>query len=154
MRPSLDANLFFYYFSNKVNILSKKDTKMKKIILSLSMLLTATFAVDCNNAFIKAVVSMIDEPAPTRVDENSVIMGATCENETLKTTFVINDSEDIKFSKFTKDQIEEFKKMQTEMLKEDFCSSKNPLIDKASWIYNYEDGKNFTVINLTKEDYK
>ena len=127
---------------------------MKKIILSLSMLLTATFAVDCNNAFIKAVVSMIDEPAPTRVDENSVIMGATCENETLKTTFDINDSEDIKFSKFTKEQIEEFKKLQTEMLKEDFCSSKNPLIDKASWIYNYANGKNFTVINLTREDCK
>ena len=127
---------------------------MKKIILSLSMLLTAAFAVDCNNAFIKAVVSMIDEPAPTRVDENSVIMGATCENETLKTTSVINDSEDIKFSKFTKEQIDEFKKLQTEMLKEDFCSSKNPLIDKASWIYNYENGKNFAVINLTKEDCK
>ena len=127
---------------------------MKKIILSLSMLLTSTFAVDCNNAFIKAVVSMIDEPAPTRVDENSVIMGATCENETLKTTLVINDSEDIKFSKFTKEQIDEFKKMQTEMLKEDFCSSKNPLIDKASWIYNYENCKNFTVINLTREDCK
>jgi len=127
---------------------------MKKIILSLFMLLTATFAVDCDNAFIKAVVSMIDEPAPTRVDENSVIMGATCENETLKTTLVINDSEDIKFSKFTKEQIDEFKKMQTEMLKEDFCSSKNPLIDKASWIYNYENCKNFTVINLTREDCK
>ena len=125
---------------------------MKKIILSLSMLLTSTFAVDCNNAFIKAVVSMIDEPAPTRVDENSVIMGATCENEILKTTFVINDSEDIKFSKFTKEQIDEFKKLQTEMLKEDFCSSKNPLIDKASWIYNHENGKNFAVVNLTKED--
>ena len=127
---------------------------MNKIILSLFMLLTATFAVDCDNAFIKAVVSMIDEPAPTRVDENSVITGATCENETLKTTFAINDSEDIKFSKFTKEQIEEFKKLQTEMLKEDFCSSKNPLIDKASWIYSYENGKNFTVINLTKEDCK
>ena len=127
---------------------------MKKIILSLSMLLTSTFAVDCNNAFIKAVVSMIDEPAPTRVDENSVIMGAACENETLKTTFVINDSKDIKFSKFTKEQRDEFKKLQTEMLKEDFCSSKNPLIDKASWIYNYENGKNFAVINLTKEDCK
>ena len=127
---------------------------MNKIILSLSMLLTATFAVDCNNAFIKAVVSMIDEPAPTRVDENSVITGATCENETLKTTVVINDSEDIKFSKFTKEQVDEFKRMQTEMLKEDFCSSKNPLIDKASWIYNYENGKNFTVINLIKEDCK
>ena len=127
---------------------------MKKIILSLSMLLTSTFAVDCDNAFIKAVVSMIDEPAPTRVDENSVIIGATCENETLKTTFVINDSEDIKFNKFTKEQIDEFKKMQTEMLKEDFCSSKNPLIDKASWIYNYENCKNFTVINLTREDCK
>ena len=128
---------------------------MKKIILSLFIiLLTATFAVDCNNAFIKAVVSMIDEPAPTRVDENSVITGATCENETLKTTFVINDSEDIKFSKFTKEQIDEFKKLQTEMLKEDFCSSKNPLIDKASWIYSYENGKNFAVINLTKEDCK
>ena len=127
---------------------------MKKIILSLSMLLTSTFAVDCNNAFIKAVVSMIDEPAPTRVDENSVITGATCENETLKTTFAINDSEDIKFSKFTKEQIEEFKKLQTEMLKEDFCSSKNPLIDKASWIYNYANGKNFAVINLTKGDCK
>ena len=127
---------------------------MKKIILSLSMLLTSTFAVDCDNAFIKAVVSMIDEPAPTRVDENSVITGATCENETLKTTFAINDSEDIKFSKFTKEQIEEFKKLQTEMLKEDFCSSKNPLIDKASWIYNHENGKNFAVINLTKEDCK
>ena len=127
---------------------------MKKIILSLSMLLTSTFAVDCDNAFIKAVVSMIDEPAPTRVDENSVIMGATCENETLKTTFAINDSEDIKFSKFTKEQIDEFRKMQTEMLKEDFCNSKNPLIDKASWIYNYENGKNFTVINLTREDCK
>ena len=127
---------------------------MNKIILSLFMLLTATFAVDCDNAFIKAVVSMIDEPAPTRVDENSVIMGATCENETLKTTFVINDSEDIKFSKFNKEQIDEFRKMQTEMLKEDFCGSKNPLIDKASWIYNYENGKNFAVINLTKEDCK
>ncbi|OUT07004.1 hypothetical protein [Campylobacter concisus] len=127
---------------------------MKKIILSLFMLLTATFAVDCNNAFIKAVVSMIDEPAPTRVDENSVITGATCENETIKTTFVINDSEDIKFSKFTKEQVDEFKRLQTEMLKEDFCSSKNPLIDKASWIYNYENGKNFTVINLTREDCK
>ena len=127
---------------------------MKKIILALSVLLTAAFAVDCDNAFIKAVVSMIDEPAPTRVDENSVIMGATCENETLTTTFVINDSEDIKFSKFTKEQIDEFKKMQTETLKEDFCSSKNPLIDKASWIYNYENGKNFTVINLTIEDCK
>ena len=127
---------------------------MNKIILSLFMLLTAAFAVDCDNAFIKAVVSMIDEPAPTRVDENSVIMGATCENETLKTTFVINDSEDIKFSKFTKEQIDEFKKLQTEMLQEDFCSSKNPLIDKASWIYNYENGKNFTVINLTREDCK
>ena len=127
---------------------------MKKIILSLFILLTAAFAVDCDNAFIKAVVSMIDEPAPTRVDENSVITGATCKNETLKTTFVINDSEDIKFSKFTKEQIDEFRKMQTEMLKEDFCSSKNPLIDKASWIYNYENGKNFTVINLTKEDCK
>ena len=127
---------------------------MKKIILSLFILLTATFAVDCDNAFIKAVVSMIDEPAPTRVDENSVIMGATCENETLKTTLVINDSEDIKFSKFTKEQIDEFKKLQTEMLKEDFCSSKNPLIDKASWIYNYENCKNFTVINLTREDCK
>ena len=127
---------------------------MKKIILSLFILLTATFAVDCDNAFIKAVVSMIDEPAPTRVDENSVITGATCENETLKTTFVINDREDIKFSKFTKEQIDEFKKLQTEMLKEDFCSSKNPLIDKASWIYSYENGKNFAVINLTKEDCK
>ncbi|WP_462107678.1 hypothetical protein [Campylobacter concisus] len=127
---------------------------MKKIILALSILLTAAFAVDCDNAFIKAVVSMIDEPAPTRVDENSVITGATCENETLKTTFVINDSEDIKFSKFTKEQIDEFKKLQTEMLKEDFCSSKNPLIDKASWIYNYVNGKNFTVINLIKEDCK
>ena len=127
---------------------------MKKIILSLFMLLTATFAVDCDNAFIKAVVSMIDEPAPTRVDENSVITGATCENETLKTTFVINDSEDIKFSKFTKEQVDEFKKLQTEMLKEDFCGSKNPLIDKASWIYNHENGKNFAVINLIKEDCK
>ena len=127
---------------------------MNKIILSLFMLLTAAFAVDCDNAFIKAVVSMIDEPAPTRVDENSVITGATCENETLKTTFVINDSEDIKFSKFTTEQIEEFKKLQTEMLKEDFCSSKNPLIDKASWIYNHANGKNFTVINLTKDDCK
>ena len=127
---------------------------MNKIILSLFILLTATFAVDCDNAFIKAVVSMIDEPAPTRVDENSVITGATCENETLKTTFVINDSEDIKFSKFTTEQIEEFKKLQTEMLKEDFCGSKNPLIDKASWIYNYANGKNFTVINLIKEDCK
>ena len=127
---------------------------MNKIILSLFMLLTTTFAVDCDNAFIKAVVSMIDEPAPTRVDENSVITGAICENETLKTTFVINDSKNIKFSKFTKEQIDEFKKMQTEMLKEDFCSSKNPLIDKASWIYNYVNGKNFTVINLTREDCK
>ena len=127
---------------------------MNKIILSLFMLLTAAFAVDCDNAFIKAVVSMIDEPAPTRVDENSVITGATCENETLKTTFVINDSEDIKFSKFTTEQIEEFKKLQTEMLKEDFCSSKNPLIDKASWIYNHANGKNFAVINLTKGDCK
>lgn len=34
---------------------------MKKIILALSILLTAAFAVDCDNAFIKAVVSMIDE---------------------------------------------------------------------------------------------
>ena len=127
---------------------------MKKIILSLSMLLTTMFAVDCDNAFIKAVVSMIDEPAPTRVDENSVITGATCENETLKTTFAINNSEDIKFSKFTKEQIDEFRKIQTEMLKEDFCSSKNPLIDKASWIYNYANGKNFAVINLTKGDCK
>lgn len=127
---------------------------MNKIILSLFMLLTAAFAVDCDNAFIKAVVSMIDEPAPTRVDENSVITGATCENETLKTTSVINDSEDIKFSKFTKEQIDEFKKLQTEMLKEDFCGSKNPLIDKASWIYNHENGKNFAVINLIKEDCK
>ena len=127
---------------------------MNRLILSLFILLTATFAVDCNNAFIKAVVSMINEPAPTRVDENSVITGATCENETLKTTFVINDSEDIKFSKFTKEQVDEFKKLQTEMLKEDFCGSKNPLIDKASWIYNYENGKNFAVINLTKEDCK
>ena len=127
---------------------------MKKIILALSVLLTAAFAVDCDNAFIKAVVSMIDEPAPTRVDENSVITDATCENETLKTTFVINDSEDIKFSKFTKEQIDEFKKLQTKMLKEDFCSSKNPLIDKASWIYNYANGKNFAVINLTKGDCK
>ena len=127
---------------------------MNKIILSLFMLLTSTFAVDCDNAFIKAVVSMIDEPAPTRIDENSVITGATCENETLKTTFVINDSEDIKFSKFTKEQVDEFKKLQTEMLKEDFCSSKNPLIDKASWIYNYANGKNFAVINLTKGDCK
>ena len=127
---------------------------MNKIILSLFMLLTAAFAVDCDNAFIKAVVSMIDEPAPTRVDENSVITGATCENETLKNTFVINDSEDIKFSKFTKEQVDEFKKLQTEMLKEDFCGSKNPLIDKASWIYNYANGKNFTVINLIKEDCK
>ena len=127
---------------------------MKKIILSLSMLLTATFAVDCNNAFIKAVVSMIDEPAPTRVDENSVIMGATCENETLKTTFVINDSDDIKFSKFTKNEIEEIKKMQIEEIKKEFCGRDNRLVDKASWIYNYENGKNFTVINLTKEDCK
>ena len=127
---------------------------MNKIILALSLFLTASFAVYCNNAFIKAVVSMIDEPAPTRVDENSVITGATCENETLKTTFVINDSEDIKISKFTKEQVDEFKKLQTEMLKEDFCGSKNPLIDKASWIYNYENGKNFAVINLTKEDCK
>ena len=127
---------------------------MKKIILALSVLLTAAFAVDCDNAFIKAVVSMIDEPAPTRVDENSVITDAACENETIKTTFVINDSKDIKFSKFTKEQVDEFKKLQTEMLKEDFCSSKNPLIDKASWIYNYENSKNFTVINLTKEDCK
>ena len=103
---------------------------MKKIILALSMLLTSTFAVDCDNAFIKAVVSMIDEPAPTRVDENSVIMGATCENETLKTTFVINDSEDIKFSKFTKEQIDEFKKMQTEMLKETFVAVKTLLSTK------------------------
>ncbi|MBE9852828.1 hypothetical protein G6W42_09435 [Campylobacter concisus] len=45
--------------------------------------------------FIKAVVSMIDEPAPTRVDDNIVIAGSVCENETLKTTFVINDSDDI-----------------------------------------------------------
>ena len=127
---------------------------MKKIILSLFMLLTATFAVDCDNAFIKAVVSMIDEPAPTRVDENSVIMGATCENETLKTTFVINDSEDIKFSKFTKNEIEEIKKMQIEEIKKEFCGRDNRLVDKASWIYNYEDGKNFTVINLAKEDCK
>ena len=127
---------------------------MKKIILSLSMLLTTMFAVDCNNAFIKAVVSMIDEPAPTRVDENSVIMGATCENETLKTTFVINDSEDIKFSKFTKNEIEEIKKMQIEEIKKEFCGRDNRLVDKASWIYNYEDGKNFTVINLAKEDCK
>ena len=127
---------------------------MNKIILSLFMLLTAAFAVDCDNAFIKAVVSMIDEPAPTRVDENSVIMGATCENETLKTTFVINDSEDIKFSKFTKEQIDEFKKMQIEEIKKEFCGRDNRLVDKASWIYNYEDGKNFTVINLTREDCK
>ena len=125
---------------------------MKKIILSLSMLLTATFAVDCDNAFIKAVVSMIDEPAPTRIDENSVITGATCENETLKTTFVINDSEDIKFSKFTKNEIEEIKKMQIEEIKKEFCGRDNRLVDKASWIYNHENGKNFTVINLTKED--
>ena len=76
---------------------------MKKIILALFILLTAAFAVDCDNEFIKTVVSMIDEPVPTRVDENSVITDATCENETLKTTFVINDSEDIKFSKFTKE---------------------------------------------------
>ena len=48
---------------------------MKKIIWTLSMLLTSTFAVDWDNAFIKAVVSMMDEPAPTRSDENSVIMG-------------------------------------------------------------------------------
>ena len=127
---------------------------MNKIILSLFMLLTAAFAVDCDNAFIKAVVSMIDEPAPTRVDENSVIMGATCENEILKTTFVINDSEDIKFSKFTKNEIEEIKKMQIEEIKKEFCGRDNRLVDKASWIYNYEDGKNFTVINLTKEDCK
>ena len=127
---------------------------MNKIILSLFILLTATFAVDCDNAFIKAVVSMIDEPAPTRVDENSVITGATCENETLKTTFVINDSEDIKFSKFTKNEIEEIKKMQIEEIKKEFCGRDNRLVDKASWIYNYEDGKNFTVINLAKEDCK
>ena len=119
---------------------------MKKIILSLSMLLTATFAVDCDNGFVKVIVKYTNDTAPQRVDENSVIMGATCENETLKTTFVINDSEDIKFSKFTKNEIEE--------IKEDFCGSKNPLIDKASWIYNYEDGENFTVINLAKEDCK
>ena len=89
---------------------------------------------------------MIDESAPTRFDDNIVIAGSVCENEILKTTFVINDSEDIKFSKFTKNEIEE--------IKEDFCGSKNPLIDKASWIYNYEDGENFTVINLTREDCK
>lgn len=47
---------------------------------------------------------------PQRVDDNIVIMGATCENETLKTTFVIKDSNDMIFSKFTKDQIEEIKK--------------------------------------------
>ena len=127
---------------------------MKKIILSLSMLLTATFAVDCDNGFVKVIVKYTNDTAPQRVDDNIVIAGSACENETLKTTFVINDSDDIKFSKFTKDQIDEFKKMQTEMLKEDFCGSKNPLIDKASWIYNYEDGKNFTVINLTREDCK
>ena len=127
---------------------------MKKIILSLFMLLTATFAVDCDNGFVKVIVKYTNDTAPQRVDDNIVIAGSACENEILKTTFVINDSEDIKFSKFTKEQIEEFKKLQTEMLKEDFCSSKNPLIDKASWIYNYEDGKNFTVINLTREDCK
>lgn len=97
---------------------------------------------------------MIDEPAPTRVDENSVIMGAIYENETLKTTFVINDSDDIKFSKFTKNEIEEIKKMQIEEIKKEFCGRDNRLVDKASWIYNYEDGKNFTVINLTREDCK
>ena len=52
---------------------------MKKIILSLSMLLTATFAVDCDNGFVKVIVKYTNDTAPQRVDENSVIMGATCE---------------------------------------------------------------------------
>ena len=103
---------------------------MKKIVLSLFMLLTATFAVDCENG-------------SQRVDDNIVIMGATCEHETLKTTFVIKDSNDMIFSKFTKDQNRRYK-----------SGRDNRLVDKASWIYNYEDGKNFTVINLTREDCK
>lgn len=119
---------------------------MKKIILSLSMLLTATFAVDCDNGFVKVIVKYTNDTAPQRVDDNIVIAGSACENETLKTTFVINDSDDIKFSKFTKNEIEEIKK--------EFCGRDNRLVDKASWIYNYEDGKNFTVINLTREDCK
>ncbi len=44
--------------------------------------------------------------------------------------------------------------MQIEEIKKEFCGRDNRLVDKASWIYNYEDGKNFTVINLTKEDCK
>ena len=127
---------------------------MKKTILSLSMLLTATFAVDCDNGFVKVIVKYTNDTAPQRVDDNIVIAGSACENETLKTTFVINDSDDIKFSKFTKNEIEEIKKMQIEEIKKEFCGRDNRLVDKASWIYNYENGKNFTVINLTREDCK
>ena len=79
---------------------------MKKIILSLFMLLTATFAVDCDNGFVKVIVKYTNDTAPQRVDDNIVIAGSACENEILKTTFVINDSEDIKFSKFTKEQVD------------------------------------------------
>jgi len=56
LRLSLGVNLFF-----------KKDTKW-----SLFMLLTTTFAVDCENGFVKVIVKYTNDTAPQRVDDNIV----------------------------------------------------------------------------------
>lgn len=79
---------------------------MKKVILSLVAACAALFAADCDNAMVKAIVDGTNKSAPARLDEVTTLAGVTCENGRVNYLYTLNDSNDIKFREFTKEQTE------------------------------------------------
>lgn len=134
---------------------------MKKASLFLAFATASLFASDpiCDSDDIKSMVNSLNSKSPMRVDVVTTLMTTTCANGKLMYFYTLNDDVDIKWDKFTLEQIEHFRKGQSAMLKNQYCTnidliSLREAVSGLVWIYKTPSGKNIARIEASNDDCK
>ncbi|QKF93169.1 hypothetical protein [Campylobacter sp. CCUG 57310] len=130
---------------------------MRKFGLALlvAMLGVSVNAASCDDAVLSGIVSGLNSKVPQRVDEITTMLRAECVNGGLKYVYEMNDAKDLEVSKFSDTENEVFKNVQSNILKELYCTSLVELhryTNSIIWSYIDANGKLFAEFEFKPSD--
>lgn len=119
---------------------------MRKSVLAMfvAILSVSANAASCDSPELKGMVAGLNQSVPKRVDNVTTVTGAECKNGSLKYVYALNDADGIEFSKFDESQKNVFNNVQSNILKNLYCTSLVELhkyTNSVIWSYMFDDKK-------------
>lgn len=131
---------------------------MRKFGLALlvAMLGVSVDAASCDSEEMKGMIESVNKISSQRIDSVTTVMGAECEDGSLKYLYRLNDDKEggIEFSQFDETQKQAFYDTQKNILNQIYCTSFRQLWEYTNgliWYYEF-DGKEFVRFEFKPSD--